>query len=62
MMSSKTTKVGTAGLLSGAIAFREWRGIRRRGARIPETLWGMAVSLAEDHGVSKTSQALRLDY
>ena len=62
MMSSKTTKVGTAGLLSGAIAFKEWRGSRRRGARIPETLWRVAVSLAEDHGVSKTSQALRLDY
>ena len=39
-----------------------WRGRRDRGRRIPESLWKAAVNLACRQGVSKTAQALRLDY
>ena len=42
--------------------FEQWRRSRPQGTRIPEPLWRAAVSLAQRHGVSKTSQALRLDY
>ena len=40
----------------------QWRRRRDRGRRIPESLWKAAVKLACRHGVSKTAQALRLDY
>ena len=42
--------------------FERWRRSRPRGARIPEELWVAAADLARSHGVSQTSQALRLDY
>jgi hypothetical protein len=42
--------------------FDRWRRTRPRGERIPLALWGSAVDLARSHGVSRTSQALHLDY
>jgi hypothetical protein len=42
--------------------FARWRGTRQRGERIPPVLWASALELARSHGVSKTSQALHLDY
>lgn len=42
--------------------FARWRRGRPRGARIPSLLWRRAVGLAQSQGVSKTSQALHLDY
>jgi hypothetical protein len=42
--------------------FESWRKSRKRGTRIPETLWQAAVEAAGECGVSKTAQALRLDY
>ena len=39
-----------------------WRRDRPRGARIPEELWLAAAELGHRHGVSRTSQALHLDY
>ncbi len=42
--------------------FERWRQSRRRGARIPEPLWQAAVEAAGACGVSKTAQALGLDY
>jgi len=42
--------------------FDRWRRARPRGERIPLALWRSAVDLARSHGVSKTSQALGLDY
>lgn len=41
--------------------FGRWRRKHQRG-RIPESLWATAVELAREHGVSKTSRKLRLDY
>ena len=42
--------------------FAKWRKKRRRGERIPEELWTLAVELATEHGVARTSSSLRLDY
>jgi hypothetical protein len=42
--------------------FEQWRRVRPRGERIPPALWQSALELARSHGVSKTSQALHLDY
>jgi hypothetical protein len=49
-------------LLAGQRRFRAWRERRKLGCRIPQTLWQMAIRLAECHGVSRTSTALGLDY
>ena len=42
--------------------FAQWRRRRSPGTRIPDTLWESAIELAREHGVSKTSRALGLDY
>ncbi len=42
--------------------FEHWRRSRKRGTRIPEALWRAAAEAGQEHGVSKTAQALRLDY
>jgi hypothetical protein len=42
--------------------FEAWRGQREAGERIPEFLWRLAVRLARSHGVSRTSDALGVDY
>ena len=42
--------------------FERWRRSRPRGERIPAELWEAAIVLAREHGVSKVSLALRLDY
>ena len=42
--------------------FERWRRNRKRGTRIPEALWRAATEVGQEHGVSKTAQALRLDY
>ncbi len=42
--------------------FERWRQGRKRGTRIPETLWRAAVEAAEERGVSKAAQTLSLDY
>ena len=42
--------------------FRLWRQQRRTSRRIPMTLWRLAVRLAAHHGLSRTANALGLDY
>ena len=42
--------------------FEAWRGRRQAGKRIPESLWQLAVRLVGNHGVSRTSDALGVDY
>ena len=46
----------------GRCRFQAWRGRRKAGCRIPQTLWAMAIRLAKTHGVSRTAAVLRLDY
>ena len=49
-------------LLRAAKRFAEWRRRRALGARIPESLWALAVELATTYGVCQTAGTLRLDY
>ncbi len=42
--------------------FERWRQSRKRGTRIPEALWRAAAEATRECGVSKTAQALGLDY
>ena len=42
--------------------FAQWRRTRKRGARIPESLWASAVKLSATHGFHPTAKALQLDY
>ena len=41
---------------------RQWRARKRGGRRIPEALWDQAADLCAEHGVSRVSRELRLDY
>jgi len=49
-------------LVRGQNRFEAWRRSREVGARIPDKLWSLAVTLAETHGLSRTASALKLDY
>ena len=49
-------------LVQGQSRFEAWRGLRKVGSRIPQSLWKLAVRLANAHGVSRTALALRIDY
>ena len=40
--------------------FALWRQGRKRGERISNALWAAAVSLAEQHGIQRTAQELRV--
>lgn len=42
--------------------FERWRSAHTGRLPIPERLWAAAVGLAREHGVFRTSRALRLDY
>jgi hypothetical protein len=44
--------------------FDAWRRRRRRkaGSRIPDRLWRLAVQLVGSHGLSRTANALKVDY
>jgi hypothetical protein len=42
--------------------FQAWRERRRGGRRIPQPLWDLAVRLVSQHGISRTTTALGLDY
>lgn len=49
-------------LARGRSRFQAWRGERKGGGRIPQSLWALAVQLAKTHGVSRTAAVLSLDY
>lgn len=49
-------------LTDAAHLFRRWRAARKRGERIPLELWTAARDAARQHGVSRTSMELGLDY
>ena len=51
-----------ADLLQARSRFQAWRGRRKVGERIPQSLWTLAVRLAKAHGVSRTAAVLGLDY
>jgi hypothetical protein len=49
-------------LARAQVRFRDWRRHRIIGARIPASLWTLAVKLASAQGVCRTASALGLDY
>jgi hypothetical protein len=49
-------------LVRGRSRFQAWRGRRKGGSRIPQSLWRLAARLANTHGVNRTAMALGLDY
>lgn len=61
-MAGRTNAAWEAELVEGAARFANWRRRREVGTRIPVALWELAVELARRHGVSRTSQALRVGY
>ena len=61
-MTKKTESLLPLSLARVRRRFEAWRLRKRPGARIPEALWAKAVEAAREHGLARTSQALRLDY
>ena len=51
-----------ASLLRLEQRFAAWRKDRRRGERIPASLWKAAAKLVGDYGLNQTSTVLKLDY
>lgn len=49
--------------LKAAVAhFEKWRATRSGRGRIPDTLWSLAVDVAQHHGIYRVAKTLRLDY
>src|SRR4029078_3597312 len=42
--------------------FEAWRKLRKKGSRIPPSLWRLAVQLASSFSIHRTATALKLDY
>jgi len=42
--------------------FERWRGTRKAHARIPDSLWDAAALMAGSYGISRTANALRVNY
>ena len=51
-----------ADLIQAAARFERWRRNTSSGGRIPDSLWNLAVDLAQEHGLSRTANALKLGY
>ena len=62
MKTHTTTDSQITPLPALAKRLEAWRASRSVGQRIPEELWQEAVSLAQVHGLSYTSTALKLYY
>ena len=60
-MTKKTESLLPLSLARTRRRFEAWRLRKRPGGRIPEALWAKAVEAAREHGLARTSQALRLD-
>lgn len=61
-MATRGMQKVPAELARAAARWAQWRRTRELGARIPESLWKLALELAARHGVSRTAIALRVDY
>ena len=51
-----------ASLRRASDQFERWRDAHELGTRIPEKLWRLATQMAVTYGVSRTANALKLDY
>lgn len=61
-MSKRAQYEVPTGLKEAAERFEEWRCSHSGRRPIPETLWALATQLAQQHGIFRTAQVLRLDY
>ena len=49
-------------LVRACSQFQAWRKLRKKGSRIPPSLWRLAVRLASRYSIHRTATALKLDY
>ena len=49
-------------LKAAGARFEKWRTTRSGRGRIPDTLWALAVHVAQRHGIYRVARTLRLDY
>lgn len=61
MIARKTRSIPTT-LEQARRQFERWRKVRPSLSPIPKPLWALAVKIAQEHGVSRTAQTLRLNY
>ena len=61
-MRSRSSQGLPPRLAAGRQRFERWRGQHTGRVKIPDSLWGTAVKLAEEFGVHRTAKALRLNY
>lgn len=61
-MSDRPAIAVAAEIEQARLQFENWRRERKRGQRIPENLWAIAVELAKQHGVWPTARELHLDH
>lgn len=61
-MAAREQRELPADLARGKSRFQAWRGGRKGGGRIPQSLWALAVQLAKAYGISRTAATLSLDY
>jgi hypothetical protein len=52
----------SADMARAAARFDQWRRSASSPGRIPDSLWKLAVELAQEYGVSRTATALKLGY
>lgn len=52
----------SADFVHAAARFDQWRRSASSTGRIPDSLWNLAVELAQEYGVSRTATALKLGY
>jgi hypothetical protein len=61
-MNRKSTSVIAQPIAELQRQLDQFRSTRQRRAKLPESLWQAAVSLARQHGVYSVAKPLRLDY
>ena len=61
-MNERPTGTVPAEIEEAQLQFENWRRERKRGQRIPQSLWATAVELVKQHGVWATARALHLDH
>lgn len=59
---ARVTPAVPAGMRRVHRRFEHWRSRQKARLPIPKPLWAAAVKLAQDHGVFRTAQVLRLEY
>ena len=61
-MSERPAVTVPAEIEEAQLQFESWRSGRKRGQRIPESLWETAAELAKQYGTWRTARSLKLDH